>query len=297
MPTRVSTNQIFSSGNEHIRRARVTEMQSAEKAQTNKEVNRPSDNPGNYVRAANMRDSLVSSDKIQKNAQLAQHFMTAAETALSQMQEYTQRAHQLAVAAADTNTRRDAILGDIRGLWGSVLQAMNARFGDRTLFAGYQTQTPAFDTDGKYLGDDGRIAIHIDAHSEPVPISFSGEKIFLGLGLNDGVDIASTFQEFMGALEKEDMQQIQSLVPELFRANEQISLARAEIAGRMTQVSRALEAYGQERIGTSDAISALEDADAYKVFSDLARDQTIFQSTLATNKKVLSDAPSDILFK
>lgn len=297
MPTRVSTNQIFTGGIEHISRARQQEMVSAEKAQTNKEVNRPSDDSGAWVRAANMRDALVSADKIQRNAQIAQHFMTAAETALAQIQEYVQRTYELTVAAADTNTRRDAVLNDIRGLWDSVLQAMNARYGDRSLFAGYQTMAPAFDSEGKYLGDEGQIAIHIEANGDPIPISFSGERILLGLGLNEGVDIANTFLGLIDALASEDMERIQAAVPTLFKANEQISLGRAEVAGRMTQVSRALEAYGLERVGTSAAISVLEDADAYKVFSELARDQTIFQSVLATNKKVLTDAPVDILFK
>ncbi len=297
MSSRVSTNQIYSGSLNHVMRAREKEIESAEKAQTHKEINRPSDDPGGWIRAQNLKDTVATGDKIERNAQIAMHFMTAAETSLTQMQEFVQRAYQLSVAAADSTTSRAAIFNDVSGLWSSILQAMNSRYGERSLFAGFKTQSPAFDRDGQYLGDDGRIGIHIEAGGEPMPINFSGEELFLGKGLKDGVDFPLLFNQLLRALDNDDRQGVRDCLPGLIQANEQMSLGRAEIAGRMTQVSRALETYGVEKIATQDAIGKLEDADAYKVFSALARDQAIFQSALATNKKVISDAPVDILFK
>ncbi|MBI1859410.1 MAG: hypothetical protein HYR96_00640 [Deltaproteobacteria bacterium] len=297
MPTRVSTNQIYTGGLEHISQARGHELSSAEKAQTNKEVNRPSDAPATWVRASNLKDGLSTGDNIQRNVVIANHFMTAADTALTQLQEFIQRTQELAISAADGNARRDMILKDAQGLWSSVLQTMNSRYGDRGLFGGFQTKAPAFDAEGNFLGDNNAIRIEIAAGSEPVPINFSASQIFLGMGLKEGVDIPMIYKNFIQGLQENNVELIQSCLPQLIQANEQISLGRGEVAGRMSQVSRALDSYASERTSTADSVSQLEDADAYKVFSELARDQTIFQSALMTNKKVLTEAPADILFK
>lgn len=297
MPTRVSTNQLFTGGLEHISRARSRELESSEKSMTNKEINRPSDDPGHWVRIQDLKDGLSTSDNIQKNAQTAMHFMTAAETALNQVQEYVQHAHEVAVAASSTGSPTAPLVKEIQGVWDNILQTMNSRYADRSVFAGFNTKSAAFDKEGNYLGDDGRVNIQIAANTEAIPINFSGTQIFLGHGLDNGTDFVKTFHDLIEGLKEGNLDKIHDSLPKLLQANEQISLGRAEIAGRMNQIKRALEGYSSERISTSDSISKLEDADAYKVFSELARDQTVFQSALAVNKKVLSDASADILFK
>jgi flagellar hook-associated protein 3 FlgL len=297
MSTRVSTSQVFSSGLSHLSRLRGNEARTAEKAQTQKDVIKPSDNPTNWVRSQNLKAEISSADKTHTNASLAMHFMTAADTALSQVQQYVQSAHTLVVTAADSNAERGPILDQIRALWESSLSAMNARYGGRSIFAGFQTLKPAFERDGEYVGDDGRIEIHLEPGMNTVPMNVSAEKFFLGDDLPEGTNLVDTFTGLIEALEDDDLDEIRAQLPNLLQLNEQMSAARAEVAGRMSQVKQAIEAFGVEKIETLDAISKLEDVDAMKVFSELAKDQTVLKAALDTNHKVLTETPADILFK
>jgi flagellin-like hook-associated protein FlgL len=51
------------------------------------------------------------------------------------------------------------------------------------------------------------------------------------------------------------------------------------------------------KLGNADAISKVEDVDATKAFSDLAKDQTILNAALNTTHKILTQTPPDVLFR
>ena len=40
-----------------------------------------------------------------------------------------------------------------------------------------------------------------------------------------------------------------------------------------------------------------QDADAIKVFSDLARDHTVLQASISTTQKLLNDNPTDLFYR
>src|SRR5262249_46750997 len=103
MSTRISTSQIFSTAQANVSEARDKEMISAEKAATNKEITRPSQNPSGWLTAAALKDSLSSRDTMAKNAAMAQHVLNTGDTLLGQVQDSLQRARELAISASGSN--------------------------------------------------------------------------------------------------------------------------------------------------------------------------------------------------
>jgi len=300
MPSRISTNQIFHDAQKHVAKAREREVVSAEKASTQKEIVRPSQNPSGWLQATTLKDDLSIRDTIGKNAALATHVLDTTETILSQMQEYVQKAHELAVAAAGSDDRgaaqRKHGLTEMTSLFDGAIQTLNTRYGNRTLMAGLKTQGPAYDSTGTFVGDGNLFQIEI-ARGLTVPISISAERAIQGKGLENGVDILATFKGLIQGLATDDPLLVRDALEPLLKANDQISLSRSELAARMNQLDRAQEDHAQNSIDSRDAISKIEDADTIKVFSDLARDQTVLQAAMSTSQKLLSENPADILFK
>lgn len=300
MPTRISTPQLFEFGQKSIAQAREREVSSAEKASTMKGVVRPSEDPARWMNGAAMKDDISIREQIAKNAGLAQHTLSTTETILTQVQEHTQKAYQLAIAAAgDDGTgaaNRKHALSEAKNLFDGTIQMLNTKYGNRTLLAGLRTQDNAFDKEGNYVGDGNDLEIEI-ARGLTVPININGARAILGEGVIDGVNILGAMKDLIAGIEADDPAQVQATIDRLQKGNDQLSLARSELAGRMTQVERAISDWGASSIDLKEALSKIEDADAIKAFSDLARDQAALKASISTTEKILNENPVDILFK
>lgn len=300
MPHRIATSQIFSNAQAHISAAREKEVSSAHKAATQKEITRPSQAPAEWTVAANLKNDLSVRDTIAKNARFANSFLTASENTLSQLQELVGRTHELAITASGSASvgpeQFHHILPEVEGLFKTVIQTVNTQFGNRYVFGGYKSQANAFDSEGNFLGDNGKIEVEIDRNLK-VPVNLSGSQIILGEGLERGVNLMETFQNLLGGLREGDIERVRSSLEGLNRVGEQLSLGRTQIAGSMSDIQRALDSRDVNEEQSKKVISEIEEADPVKVFSDLVRDQTVLRAAMETNRKVLNEDPLDILLK
>ncbi len=298
--SRVSTGQMYTNAQQHVASARDKEQLSAEKTSTNKQINRPSEDPAGWMLANTLKDDLSVRETLTKNAQVANHVLTATETIFDQAQQYVNRAYELAIGNSGTAlggpVARQGALTEVQGIYEGLLQALNFRYGSRTLMAGHHSQGPAFDANGNFVGDSGVLAIDIDKETQ-VPLTMSAERHILGMGEKGGVNIVQTFHRLMDGLGTDDSQMIQSTLEDMKRGIEQLSAARAEVGTRMQNIDRALGRHASHLISTAEQVSKIEDADAIKAFSDLSRDQTILKAAISTSEKILSQDAASIFFK
>jgi len=300
MPNRVSTSQIFSNAQNHFATARERQIQSATKAATQKEVTHPSQNPSQWTVSANLKDDLSAREAIAKNASFANSFLTASENTLSQLQELVGRTQQLAIEASGSASVGPEqfyhLLPEVEGLFQNVIQTVNTQFAHRPIFGGYQSQVKAFDSQGEFHGDSGKVEIEVDRNLK-VPVNLSGSQIILGEGLQRGVNLMETYQTLITGLRVQDIDRVRGSLEGLSAVVDQLSLGRTQIAGSMAEIQRALESYQIQEEQGKKVISELEDADPVKVFSDLVRDQTVLRAAIETNSKVLNEDPLGTLLK
>lgn len=283
MPNRISTNQIFDRTQAHIAKAREKEIGSAEKSSTFKEIVRPSQNPIGWITANRLKNDLSIRDTMAKNDSMGMHVLNMTETVLSQVQDYTQKGHELALAAAGrdpySDGAREHIYKDACQLYESVIQSLNTKYGNRTLLSGFKTESPAFDISGEYLGDDNKLMIEVD-HGLKVPLNIPGSQAILGQGLKDGVNIVGLFKRLVQSLGDDDIEGVRGTLEDFERANRQMSVIRTEVGGWMTQVDRATNSHASVSLESKIAVSKIEEADSIKVFSDLARDQAVLKASI-----------------
>lgn len=298
MSTRISTEQIYQRHQANIAKAREKETISSQKAASGKELLHPSENPSGFLSINWLKENLDSEDVMSKNGKMASHVLSMTEGVLTRLQDVVQRAHELAVSASGDTTEgsRKHISEEAKTLFENALQTVNSKYSNRTLLAGFRNDGPAFNEKGEYLGDSGEINIEI-ARGLIIPINMTGDKAILGNGLTKGVNILQALSNLYEGLSKNNTELLRSTLDTLLTANDQISVMRGEIGARMKQIDIVNNQQEMSRIESLSEISRIEDADSIKVFSELARDETILKAAIATGQKLLSDNPTDILFK
>lgn len=299
MPNRVSTAQTFANAHNQVTTAKNRETISAEKAATQKEIVKPSQDPAGWTVAANLKDDLSIRERVAKNASMATHFLTATDNTLGQLQEIVTKTHQVSIQASGNPGMPEGkfkyLLPEAEGLYHEFIQTLNTRFANRPVFGGFQSENP-FDINGQFSGDDGKIEMEIDRGLK-VQTNVSGRQLILGEGVPNGINIIENFQNLLAGLQLEDQELVRASLDGLNAATDQLSLGRTQLAGVQTEISRVLQTHQVHEEATREAVSKIEDVDAVKVFSDLARDQTVLKAALETNRKVLSETGPDALFK
>lgn len=293
MPTRVSTAQIFDGTHAHILKARDQQVTTAEQSATQKKLVRPSDNVGGWVKVNSLKDDQSVRETLNRNAAVASHVLSTTEGIFENVFNSLTRAYELAIAQAgnsDSLQNRQMVASEARELYNGVIQTLNTRFANRTLLGGFKSQGIAFDEEGNFLGDSGQIEIEVDRGLK-IPINISAEQAVLGRGVLGGTNVIEALKTLLTGLEENNTEFVNSSIDLLRKSLEQMTTARAEIGGRMNGIKDALARHSLKDEHEAGLISEIEDADAIKVFSDLARDQTILNAVISTGQKLLNDQP------
>lgn len=181
-------NQILS--NIQKNRSELANLQN--QAATGKKLATPSDDPTGATKVLTNRIEEKNLAQFEKNIFFAKSFLETTESTLAQLGEALIRAKELTLqAASDTvgGPQREMIGSEISQIKSTVLEMSNRRLGERYLFGGFKTQTPPFNADGEYQGDDGDIKVQNQKGSY-VTLNLTGNRVFIGRGLGqDGTYI------------------------------------------------------------------------------------------------------------
>ncbi len=295
---RVSTAQFFDTTQRNIQNAKEKEAVSGEKASSLKELSRPSQAPAEWLIVAGQKNDVSVREGISKNASLASHMINSTDGVISQAQELVSKIHVLALSAVG-NAVGDVskhVLPEVQGLYENFIQNLNTKFGSRTLLGGQKSGGPAFDIEGNFLGDSKKIEVEID-RGVFIPINVSASQAILGEGVKDGVNIIQAMKDLIQGLATHNPDLVGGSLEVFTKATDQLSLSRTQLAGSSLQIERSIESIALGKIQQLDAIAQIEEADPIKVFSDLARDQTVLRAALESSHKIMSESPADILLR
>ncbi len=300
MPSRVSTSQLYSNAmasvNESSRRKNIT----TEKAATQKEIVRPSQDPAGWLKAHTLKDDVTVRESLARTNQMAVQAVHITENVIGQVQEYVHRARELAIAASGNDgigeaTRKNGF-PEVQGIYHGLLNSVNSKYGNRSILSGSQFQSPAFASDGTYLGDDKEFKIEI-AKGITIPINVTGSKVIMGQGVPNGVNLMTVMKTLVQGFETGNYEMIRSTLDGFTQATEQLTTARSELGGRQTQLQNMLDDHELATIDAKEIISNIEDVDTAKVFSDLARDEAVLTASILTSKRLLTENPGEELFR
>jgi flagellar hook-associated protein 3 FlgL len=277
--------------NERVQRAQS-------RASSNKQIERPSDDPFNAARALQLRGSLAGVKEYQRSIEDAQGWQEAAELGMSTVTEAVARARDLLVQGSSTTadpTSRGSIAAEIDELIKTVKQAGNTSFQGRYVFAGTRTDQPPY-VDGPvdaYQGSGAVVARQVGP-GVSLEIGVTGES-FLGSGGGDG-KLLDTLRGIADHLRGGDTASMQGTDLQRIDANlDELLGVRALNGARQNRLDAALSRMGEIEAATTLQLSETEDADIAATLIELTSQQNAYQAALKVGANVIQASLMDFL--
>ena len=145
---RVSLNMLYDNYVTNMNRATYKLMELNKKASSQKNINKPSDDPIGAARVLSYRDSISALEKYKSNVDTAQGWLGLADEALMQVNNVLIRAKEVAEQGS-TGTlnadQREILAFEARQLFDQMLNLANSRYEGKSIFAGHKVNESAFD--------------------------------------------------------------------------------------------------------------------------------------------------------
>ena len=256
-------------------------------------------------------------------SELSEIITRAKEIALSQ-----------ASGASSNDSTRVAVAEEVSQLFQQAVSAANRRVGDRYIFGGYKTNKPPVDNDGRYRGDDGQMMVEIskdvflsmnvsglDAFNTNPEGSLDGRRMrdlrgqspdsAQGMGrgpaserdesgeieLNgpDNINVFDELQNLRIGLLTGDLEVLRLTLERFDEVGSKLISMRAKVGARSQGIEASSASLDRQTLTHAQLSSNLEDADMAQVVSDLAKEETVFRSALASSQKLIQPTLMDFL--
>ncbi|WKZ31824.1 MAG: flagellar hook-associated protein FlgL [Thermodesulfobacteriota bacterium] len=260
-----------------------------------RKVNAPSDDPVNAHKILTSKSLISQFGQYERNIGYALSHLGITEQALDRAKDAVIRLQELAVTAASgtaTSETREMIKAEVDNLFDELVSIGNTRFDNRYIFAGYRSDSPAFDPSGAFQGDSNVQAIKIGS-SASVDMAINGGEVFGGSG--GGTDIMATVAAFSAALAADDGDGVRAAIDGLDAGFAQLSKGVSGIGGRVTRLNAAEQDLSVYKLELQSTVSVLEDADMAELITDLKAGEVALQAALASAGRVFSLSIFDYL--
>ncbi|GAU09625.1 flagellar hook-associated protein FlgL [Desulfoplanes formicivorans] len=135
------------------------------KASSQKDVNKPSDDPLGTARILAYRDSLSALDQYLENIDTATGWLSLADETLVQASDLVTRAKEIAEQAATgtmTAANRDILSYDMRQVFDQMISLANTSFGGKSIFAGQEVSKDAYESGLMVYDRDGAVEPYVE---------------------------------------------------------------------------------------------------------------------------------------
>lgn len=321
---RVTEHNNFETVRESINRSKGRMDALQRQSSTLKKINTPSDNPIGSSKVLEIRTDKVNNDQFQMNAKLAETFLANTDHALSELADIVVRAKEIALGQSSrVSSNDDTRLGvaeEVTQLFKQAVATANRRIGDRYLFGGYKTQTPPVSPEGDYLGDQGEMMVEIArevylATNVPGASAFNSRPESLRLpqapgqaGAEDralageqaqpereNVNLFDQLQALRISLLTGDLEGIRGTLEKFDDLHGSITATRTKVGSRLMGLHNTSQALERHNVTNAQLSSVLEDADMAQVVSDLAKEETVFRSSLASSQRLIQPTLMDFI--
>lgn len=317
---RVTENSNYELVKENVRKSREKLENLQTQAATLKKLNHPSEDPVGASKLLKLRTDQVNHTQFQMNSKTAQTFLNSTDHAITELSEIVLRAKEIALSQASEASSNDqtrlAVSEEVNQLLLQAMALANQRVGDRYIFSGFKTTTPAVDSLGSYQGDDGQMMLEV-AGGVFVAANIPGVEVFntqsrqlqpsltsypqYGLANSSvelgpqNVNLFDELQNFRISLIAGDLGGIRDSIDRLDQLHGKLITLRARLGSRLQGIESTERSMEKNQLTHAALVSSIEDADMAQVVSDLNKEEMIFKSSLASSKKLLQPTLLDFL--
>ena len=292
---------------------------------TNRKFAHISDDPISVIYSQQARYKLNRLNHYKKNVETAQNWLAQAEEGVMDINELIKSAYETAIdVATDVESdedRRNAAkyIGQLKD---QLLQSLNATFGDKYVFGGYNTtgaggaiNIPPFtaDSDGKlyYNGIDLS-----DTENTEVIYKIINEVLTFDVGIGSevkatlngielvryngaGENLYGLLNELYVAMSKTEethsVDEISTIAAKLQTAQSHVLALAAEIGGRTNRLDILSLRYDKDEVNYTQMKSNAEDADQAEVIMNYKMAESVYKAALSTGAYIIMPTLMDFL--
>ena len=265
---------------------------------TNRQLNRPSDNPIGVADALNYRQEVSFTSQFTTNVEDANSWMDFTDSVLTETTNIIQRLSELAVQASTETMPEDArenVQQEVDQLYQQLVSLGNSQFKGKYIFNGERTDErpyPADPANTAYALDDGVVEYQIGAGIY-VPVNLSGDKVFGKFG--DTTGLFSVVSNLKAALSSDDTAGIEGAITGLQTSLQNITTAQAEVGGKQNRLEFTTSRLEDLQLNYTELQSNIEDTDMAKAITELKTSESIYQSSLDTIARIIRPTLLDFL--
>lgn len=289
---RVSDRHRFLIATNRIEDAKEQNAQVLKQVASQKRINLPHDDPVGSSLSIKHRNRLADLQSLHNNLQFSKGFLSVTESALSTIQENLHRAKELSIGMANDTyggDAREATSKEIAEIINSIIQMGNSRFGSKYVFSGFRTNSPAFDHDGVFLGDDGELFLQT-GEGKSQRVNFSGRDLFEATPSEKADHTAHMIDTLLilkRGMEENNKETIQQTLERIDQFIDKAASMQASVGAVSNTLSEAEKQIELKEDLQKEQLASIEDVDMFKASSDFKKSEQVLQSVLLTSSKML----------
>lgn len=289
---RIANKTLYDNIVQKLGRVTTDLMDAHEVVNTTKKINELSDDPVGLVTVLNLKSSLENINQMERNISLGKSWITAGETALSQVQDILSQTKELCVQMSSANvnpTERANAMSVVDGQLRQILSLANTQAGGRYIYSGTNTETIPFAFNGTetqvlYSGNDSAFSI-MTSKDTNIEIGRDGEDIF---GDNwDDNNIFKTLIDIKTHLQDDNVPEIQAAMNKLDAHLTTIRGAVSNGAGKMIRLNVREEIIQDLQLTYTNRTAELEEADITEAIMNLNAKELAYNAALNSASKVM----------
>jgi flagellar hook-associated protein 3 FlgL len=248
---------------------------------TGKRISDLSDDPVGLTQALNIKSSLSNFEQLGRNITTGNSWLTASESAMSNVQDLISDAKTLCVQMATATigaSERISASGTVQNMLEEVISLANTELNGSYIFSGSKTDTVPFSQDGTYNGDNNPFTIKIGRDSS-VQVGSDGEAVF--------GTIFNTLSDLKDALGANDVDGIQTAMGNLDAHFDHVSNKISDVGSKMLRMEIKENIFQDLKISNTERLSEIEDADITEAIVDLQSKELVYQAALSSSAKVM----------
>jgi flagellar hook-associated protein 3 FlgL len=257
-----------------------------QKASTQKEFQRASDDPSTVSTALTLRSTIEINKSYVNTAEFTNDWMSATDNALSQMLDIAQKAvtyTQTGVSDTEGADERTSLANEIDSLLKEAVDVANTKHLGSYIFSGFATTTVPFTLDDAstvtWHGDTGIMLRNIGP-SQTISQNIIGETYFR--------DLFTGLVTARDALNSNDTDAIQTALSGLESALDGVNQGLTLNATRQNQVQRSMDRLENTQTDLKILLSDKEDANLTEVASLITNQESTYQIVLEVSNRAIS---------
>jgi flagellar hook-associated protein 3 FlgL len=267
---------------------------------TSKRINKLSDDPVGLVTVLGLRSSLSNVDQLSKNVSMGNSWLTASESALTQVNQILTDVKAMTVQMSSSttgSTQRANAAGLVGEYLNQIISLANSQSGGRSIFAGTETDKTPFklSSDGTnvaYNGNDTAFSVKVGSDSK-VAVGKVGSKVF---GENwDNSNIFKSLIDLKASLQSNNVSGIQNVMGNLDQNMSKINAEISDVGGKTNSMQVKQNIIADLKLNYTSRKSDLEDADISQAIIDLNAKQLAYNAALSSASKVMQKSLVDYL--